>query len=408
MARASTKTLIPLDRVAALVGIHPLHFNSVVLPSTYGTNTECDDTWFQYDYQDTGKFSREALAVILHEAESKAEEYLGYPPLPRWIAEEEIQITQPFKPELFNSGYRNARGAAMSVKTRRGHVLSASVVGKILIEDEATVVYSDEDGDGYDETATVTVRTDVTEAEEIHVFFPGKSGSDVWEIRPVDVVLDTDTSTATIVFPKHLAVLPVRWEAAAAPDNPSALLVDGDENTNFVSGVDVYRVYADTSQQAVLYFEPANCSAVGQGTSQTAVIYVRDSRRGIVTFYPATYDVDTEAWTTTFPCCSGSPQKLNLWYRAGLKNTDSDTPHLRMVPELEKLIVYYALSLADKTICMCNNINNLYEYQKEDLAQIRPESVVSSYQNTAEILNCPLGTTRAAVNLWRYILKHKI
>lgn len=409
MARASTKTLIPLDRVAFYLGINPLSFNSVNLQSNYIPPSGCDAVWYQYEHQDFGRFSRESLAVILHEAEEKAQQYLGYPPLPRWIKEEEVRITQPFRPEWFNYGNMNARGAALSVNTRYGYVIEAGIVDKSVIEAGASVVYSDEDGDGYDELATVTVSTTVTDIEEIRVFFPNTNGADIWELRPVDVSIDATTSTATITFKKYLAVLPELWEAVAAPDNPSALLVDGDDNTNFLQTVDVYRVYSDASQQAVLHFEPSACSgAVGEGNTQTAVLYVRDSKHGVVTFYPATYA--DGVWTATTSSCYGAPQKMFVWYKAGIKNVDSDYPNIRMKPELEKLIVYYALTLADKTICGCSNVENLYLYQSEDLAKMESSSTGNSvsYQNTPEILNCPLGTSRAAVNLWRYIKAHKI
>jgi hypothetical protein len=395
MARATVRTLIPLDNVAKIVGIDPLHFNSITLPRAYQAPEGCDDYWYQHEYQDSGRFSRESLALVLNEAEQATADLLGYYPLPKWISGEEIQIAPPFIPELRRTAEYNARGDAISVRTRYKHVLAGGIVGKTLIEANAAVAYSDADSDGYDETATVTVSTTVTDREEIRVFFPGTDGDDSWEIRPVDVSIDTTTSTATLTFKKALAVLPELQEAIAAPDDPSALLVNGEENDNFLTVVDVWRVYEDSSQQAVLYYEP--------NVTGTAYIYVRDGRNGVVSYYPATYADGT--WTTT--CNTSMPHKLVLYYRAGLVNPDSAYPHLRMSAPLEKLIVNYALSLADKKVCGCSNINNWLEYQSEDLAAIKPNAATASYQNTEEILNCPLGTTRAALNLWRYIKQHR-
>ena len=56
--------MIPLDRCAFHLGIDPFHFNCIfttnrpVLP-------DCDDVWFRYDYQQSGKVSRESLGTAL-------------------------------------------------------------------------------------------------------------------------------------------------------------------------------------------------------------------------------------------------------------------------------------------------------------------------------------------------------
>ena len=76
-------TLLPLDRVAEVLGISSLHFNGV--RSNYvHDETYCDDVWYQEAYQRVDRFSRADLARLLNQAEGTVAKYLGYWPMPRW------------------------------------------------------------------------------------------------------------------------------------------------------------------------------------------------------------------------------------------------------------------------------------------------------------------------------------
>jgi hypothetical protein len=392
MARASTLTLIPLDRVAQVLNIEPLHFNTVV--SSYGIENRnaCDDVWYQYDWQMAGRFSREELARVIREAETVTAKHLGYYPVPTWIEQEEHDIISAYRQERYN--YRNAVGGRRSFFANYGHVIAGGIRLKSEIDTRAAVVYSDEDLDLYEETATVTVATTVTDIEEIHVYFPGYSGDDAWEIRPVDV--EISGGIATIVFPKAYGVLPNLQNKVPSPDDPT-LEVDGDVNANFVSTVEVYRVYHSDSQRVYLFSDPSCGSSVP--VSVTGDFYIRDAKRGICAYTQATYDAVTNTWTPSASCYY-MPYRLEAWYRAGLRNLKSSYPHLRMEETLERLIIYYALTLADKNICGCSNFQDHVEYLNEDLSRVGDRI---SYQVTPRILNNPLGTKRAAINLWQYI-----
>jgi hypothetical protein len=280
-----------------------------------------------------------------------------------------------------------------------GKVIETGIKGQSLIQAAVPVVYSDVDGDGYDELATVTVATTVTDKEEIAVFFPGTNGEYSYEIRPVDVSLAA--GVATITFQKYLAPFVALWEKLPSPDDP-VLQIDGDDNSNFVTTVDVYRVYNDISQQVLLYSEPT-CSGTSQVESD-GCLYVRNSRLGILAYQQATFNVTTQVWS---PCtsCTKLHVRAIAYYRAGLKNVGNAYPHLRMKPDLARLICYYALTLADKPICGCDSFTSQYEFQITDLAEVGEKK---SFQNTEETLNNPLGTKRAAINMWKYILKNRI
>ena len=410
MARATTRTLIPLDRAATIIGLDNFHFNSIVT-SSLRNDLDCDDLWFQHDWQDTGRFSREALARVLQQAEQVTADYLGYYPIPKWIKNEEHPIAQFFIPEYFSSNH-NIRNQGKSIKTAYGYVIAGGIRGQTLVEANSPVTYSDKDGDLYDETATVVVITTVTDPQEIHVFFPSHTGSDDWEIRPVDVSLSG--GLATITFSRSLAVIPALWERFPAPDNPSSLIVDGDDTANFLDECDVYRIFNSSASQAEILYEP-NSGCVGdgcEGSSDTACLYVRDKRRGFLTYSLATYDEDTGVWTNGCTTCNGVSTKIKVSYYAGLCNEDSPYPNIRMNPELERLIVLYSTTLADTRPPGCDNVENHLMFMKEDLAAVRTgatgSGAIISYQNPMKKIANPLGTTRAAQNLWEWVLRRKI
>ena len=391
MALAKTPTLLPLDRAAEVLGISPLHFNGVRSQYIHD-ESYCDGVWFQEAYQRADRFSREDLARLLAVAEETVAKYLGYWPMPRWVEEEEHQLTQFVRVEV--PSYYNSRGMRKSILTRWGHVIEGGIRATSLIEGDAVISYTDEDSDGYFETATITVDlSTIDDRQEVRVFYPGYEAAVQWEIRPVDVDLDA----GTITFKREQCVLENLLYRMPPPDDPMDA-VDGDDDANFLTTADVYRVYNDPSQQVVFYMEPDFCNT--EETTQTGYLNVRDSRRGFVAYWPGTYD---DGWTNATLCAP--PLRARFWYRAGKKNLYSETPELQMDYTLERLLVYYALSLSDKAICGCDNFSSHLAYELQDLAEVGD---TKRFQVTFKQMDCPLGTKRAAIRMWDYIQQNKL
>lgn len=391
MAVASTPTLIPLDRAAEILGISSLYFNGVI-SDYWDLDPDCDGVWYQYAWQRKDRFSREEFAENLAVAENTVARYLGYYPLPTWIRNEEHLLSQPRSPEQYS--FYNTRGMRKSVLTRWGFVQDTGVRATSLIEAGSAITYDDPYSTGYDQRATVSVATTLTDIEEVHVFYPGEDTVE-WEIRPVEVSIAG--GIATITFKREQAVLPELLNRVPAPGDPLEG-VDGDDDANFLTTVDVYRVYTDPSQQAVFYQEPS-CSGCDL-TEYTGCVYIRDSRRGFLAYEFATWDEDTETYTYTTP--TGIPLRGVFYYKAGLRNENSLYPNLRMKPDLERLIVYYALTLSDKEICGCDNFSSAIAHQLEDVAE------GNKYKVVYEQLYNPLGTKRASIAMWNYIQNNKL
>lgn len=408
MARADVTTLIPLDRAAYVLGIDPAHFNGIVTLRRPNNNA-CDDFWSQFAWQHTGRASREDLAVALRQAEDLVITLLGFSPVPMWVESEEKIVQKPYAVELTNLRSLNSRMQYKSIRANLGYVIEAGLKTKALIQASAAIVYSDADGDGYNELATVSVATTVTSTEQIHVYFPGEAGDDRWEIRPIDVSIAG--GTATITFSRFLVPLPDLWIQDPPESDPVWRDIDGDVIGNFLTVVDVYRVYTDPSQHATFYHEDSCTSCGGSGCAacafdtQTACLKIRDSRLGLLAYTPATWNATTLEYDYSSDTCLNDPDKILINYRAGLINRREKHPYWDLEPQWERAIVFYAYTTLDRHDSRCQNTHNIWLNMSEDLSKVQQDH---SYILSPEDLRSPFGTTRAGLNLWRLIQRHRL
>jgi len=388
MARAETKTWLSLDRWAEIVGINPLHFNQ--LASTEFPDL-CGQPWYQYDWQDADRVGREAIAIAIRSAERRIAKYVGYNLLPDWH-NEIVPVPRPASPELFGKAV-NPRYARKSVKATKGYLISGGVKASSLIEAGLAIVRSDADGDGYNELCTVTVTTDVDDCE-IHLYYPGENGADIWEIRPITI--SSSGGIATITFKSWQVVDPDKTQGL----DPSPLTAETD--SNYITTVDAYRVYNDPQTQATFMWEdlPDACDCGSETcetcawSTQTGCLQVRNDRLGYFTFNPATWDTDNEKFTQSEFSVAREPDKIRLYYYSGWRDQDIICPAVNMDRELERAIAHFAATLLDRDMCACNNVQYYLDYWREDLARVGADV---TYQNSPHILSNPFGTMRGAV-----------
>lgn len=406
---ASTKTKLSLSAWAKIFGMHPLHFNQVRLD----TNLHCDQILFQHEWQTADHVSREEIARAIAEAESNIELYLGYRLTPTWEVDEWRETIKPFRPEMVSYNGHDVRGFLNTVRANWGYMISGGVEAKTLIDADAAITYSDEDGDGYFETATVTVSTTVQDINEICVFYPGRDGDDGWEIRPIEVVINA--GTATITFRRELAVISSKLDAF---DIEGAEAI-GTEDEDFLEEVDVYRRYNDPQTQVTMMWEPpagglcgtcggSGCSSCSYSVQTGCLLLRGDPRQSILAYHPAEWDEDELEFTSTSWSVSRQPDIVRLYYYAGWRNK-SQRYVSRMSPEWERIVAYYAASLLDRPPCDCSKGN--WAYWRQDLTLItgdedgRPVFRDPSGLLGNSIQDNPFGSRRGAVNAWRHVSK---
>lgn len=401
MARANTITWLPLDRWAELVGIHPFHFNGLY-SDTYLSSISCGTPWFQYAWQNADRLSREDIAYAIRQAERMIANEVNYNLLPDWTSREDLRYERPGIPGIYNVTGRTPRWQLASLTTRWGYIISGGVREKTGIETVA-VVRSDEDGDGYDETVTINVGTSVEDADELKLYFSGRSGDDRYEIRPIEVDLDTDLDTATITCKSWQIIDPDKQESMYVGESDQSL--DAEDDTNYVTTLDVYRVYNDPQTQVSFKWEndPVLCCGTCiacQLNTQNGCFHTRDPRLGIVVPSPGTWDSDDQQFTAQSWSVCRQPDRASVYYYSGWRDFSLARPKSCMDPYWEKAVAYFAAGLLDKGGCDCSNAMDFIAKWQDDRAKSVEERqwILSPGQ-----INNRLGTTNGAIYAWNCI-----
>ena len=399
MARATVQTHLSLEKFAKILGIHPLHFNQVYVPDIAESRT-CDQPIFQYSWQSADRIGREELANVIATAEAQLINYLGYYPMPAWIAREEVFLPRPWAPELFNSSGRDRRGFMNTLATRYKNVVDGGQRAVSLISAGVAIVYTDEDGDGYKETATITVATTVTEIDEIALFYPSLPAVDSNQIKDLTSVIISG-GVATIKCRREQLVLNVFLESL----DPTGL--NGLTDSNFLTTIDVYRLYNNPQSQVQLIWDATavDCYCNGDDscpecgfTVQDGCLTVRDSAIGRISLRPANWNTTTLQFDSTTYATSREPDRARVWYRSGWRNMSLATPDISMDPLWERVITYLTASLLDRPICTCRPIQAQIQHWAEDLGKsLSTPGASVSFNLSARKVDNPFGTTRGAL-----------
>lgn len=402
MARASTRTLMPLDRFPRIIGFSPVLFNQVYIPDVGGEEmapiNSCSVPTMQYTWQPKGggQPSRDEIATAIKQAEDMIQSYLNFSPLPRWYVDIDTPMVRSFPGPYVGSWLTPYE---LQVITREKYVLYGGQEAWSAVSAGAAITYSDVDGDTYKELATVTVATTITDVDEIAVYYPGTTHDPTWEIRPITVSITA--GIATITFERHQAVKSTLLEAL------NAEAVDGLVDGNFLTTVDVYRHYNDPSAMATVEWSPPICDtsgAVGQIAAATAAFVPIDRRNGVLGVNAGTWNATTSQYDYACPTWWRQPDRLRLWLRAGWKDNSLARPLNNMDRELERAITYLALCYMDREWQSCEELQNLQAHWRADLAQNMSSPGQSiSYKFDQKLLSNPFGTTRAAVFAWRVV-----
>lgn len=401
MAVASTVTWLPLDRWAEIIGIHPFHFNQID-GGTLTPNTVCGDVFYSYNWQHSDRVGREEIAQAIRRAELDISKQVGFNLIPDWTVDERMSYPRPAIPELYGAGV-TPRYQMKSVELPRGYIVSGGVRAKSVIEAGATVVRSDEDGDTYDETVTLTVTTTVTDANQIHVYYPAKSGNDAFEIRPITVAISG--GVATITLKSWQIVDANKFEAI----RPAAQ--DATDDSIYEATLDVYRVYNDPATQMQFMWENypdyagcGTCAACALQT-QAGCFHLRDKRMGFIVPAPGTWDADDEEFDRAYWTVCREPDQIRVWYYSGYVDNARARPYVEMSQYWEPVVAYYAASLLERPVCGCSNVNQFIEMWREDVSEANAKR---TFNVTPEILSNPFGSKMGAVNAWRSINRNGV
>jgi len=409
-------TWLSLTRYARILGIHPVHFQGATGQDVWPfTGNSCSNIWPRHSWQNSDQVSREDLAFAIKQAEDEISSFVGYPLAPTWFSNVSLRFPQYHRPDKYGIGGMNVRGQRKSVNTNHGKLINAGARAVTLIDNPSVaggeLVYSDEDGDGFTELATITVATALTDACEIKVYFADQGADPDWEIRhPISKTLSG--GNVVIKLDSWLLIDPI--EQAAYPTDDGFMAIDISTVASFVTEVDIYREYTDnTAVSSRFFWEPANgqivvgCSQCGTTgctecsyTTQDGCLLIRDVENGFVVPSPATYNSTTGQWDSNVYSVCRDPDRILAWYQAG----DMDEAFLRgdscdpLSDFFARAIAWVATARIERPFCQCGNVTALAESWREDLSF---QGADAAYLLDFNILDAPFGTRRSELMAYK-------
>lgn len=409
-------TLLSIFRYARIMGITPLHFAGAATP---GLNPQvmpidnCSKIWAKYDWQIHDQVSKMQLAESIYEAEYEISQALGYWPAPVWTSEEKQIYPRPFAKAYGGVGVDIA-GKPKALRTNYGHIISGGRRGVTLLGTATTagnsLKYLDEDGDGYYETANVTIATTLTDARYIKLYYTGHNGELEWEVRPIRSKRITGGNIVFVLDAWEL-ISPELYEAFPTSDGFDA--IDVSDVTNYEVSVDVYYEYNDTTLPSSQFIWEndlmgicATCGGTGcedcTPVTQDGCLTIRKYEAGIVTPFPADYD---GGWTATTWTECREPENVKLWYYSGLVANDyaQSRSYDPLSLEFAKAIAWLATARLDRPLCGCGNIQAISTELQTDITLREPKG--AAYFVTPDGMSCPFGTKIGEIRAWRIVSK---
>lgn len=341
-------------------------FNCAVPLARYANYIRVDECAFwgvRYDGQEQFECStfwtedqRLFVADALAQAQQMLEDEILYPLCPTWITG-----------AIANDGrfVDQQKGVGNPIVTRWKMLLEAGIKAETTLADSEAVDYTDDDISVVGPFAATIDSTD-----EVHVYYEDSER----EITPSKITYSG--GNLTIEIPRCRLLKPNLFGTITATEG-----VEKTDTDNFVSAVDVKRVYNDPSTNATLVHSHdcnALCSANGcTQATDTACILIKDPMAGIVTVHPGTY---SDGWTYSASGYCYNHVRLN--YLAGVR-----------VPTrtIENVVVRLAHSLMAEEPCNCTVTQRLWRRDRHT-----PEVL------TAERLNNPFGLSDGAWFAYRW------
>src|SRR3970040_953538 len=157
--------LVPLESFRRAINYHPFHFwglANVDIPATCADGLS--DLVYEYAWQGDNA-GRDDIRQSIEAAEARLFEHLGFRISPQYISKT-IRFPRYHDTALNNVRYSGADGRWITMQLPEGKLRAAGVEARTLIATVTTnpgggMVVTDSDGDGLDDTFTITLATSV-------------------------------------------------------------------------------------------------------------------------------------------------------------------------------------------------------------------------------------------------------
>lgn len=420
--------LTPLYWMCEELDFNPWHFFGYRDNDLLAVTSNCDPVQKEHAWQAANTPGRMEMRKALNKAEQMLARHLKYDIAPKYRSDT-LQWPRLADRNMQRWGPFDADGRWLNMRLPVGQVQACGVEARTLLQAGVAVTYSDSDGDGINDKATIgpVVVGTITNPAEVAVYYvtSNRVGGDPaiserWRIQPLIVTFD-GLGNATIIGGAYLFAPPTKYEDVEAPD----LLAN--DPTNFVSTVDVYRRYTDingntaTTSQATITWETRPChgwwcicsqcqnvvtafagspydpAAVAQAVARVAL---RDAQLGKVAPAESVLDTTTGIWAAVsnnaWSFCS-EPDRVTIRSYSGYP-LDS---YGFVDPKWRRVVVALAVAELGNLVAGCSNANSKVYYWYQDLAKTGADPETYAYSD--KVLLNPFGTRRGHVYAWQYI-----
>jgi hypothetical protein len=192
--------------------------------------------------------------------------------------------------------------------------------------------------------------------------------------------------------------------------------LDGTDDGNFLTEVDVYRHYNDPQLQVQFLWGCHACNGLGSCqtcgySTQYGCLRGIDPRLGYVSFSPGDWNATTLVFDTRTWAVGWRPERARLWYLAGYRDfrqTPGGRSHHDMAPALAQAVTVLALAYLPGPLCVC--MARSWEHWSKDLAFAETDSEGGSqaFRVGKRVLDNPFGTTRGAGRAWEIVSRYRI
>lgn len=297
--------------------------------------------------------SRTQLQVALAVAQRMIEKFIGFPLCPTWV-------TGRVQEEWHNDfDWVDQQKYKWHMVARYPRIIAPGIRATAVVAEDIVLTHDDQFG------TVGPLAVTFTDPNEVVVLYPNSSR----RIYPSSITIESGMLTLRI--PRY------RMVVQDLLDTPVGGILYEDIG-NFLSAVDILRVYNDPSRQGVLVRPGClnnNCSGGCDECTHDACIYVRDPFVGQVEVKAATWNVDSLTWNSNIVCGTNyTIARLN--YLCGMQHLD-----LRA----EKALIGLAHTLLHTEPCSCDWLRTMWEGDRE-----YPKIM------TREILNNPFGMGNGA------------
>jgi hypothetical protein len=413
--------LLPLEDFRKIIGYNPYHFfqlaDNTIVPVTSATNT----IMREHSWQDTDAPGRQQIREAIETAEGRLRDYLGYYPAPKFLIDT-VSWQKFFDKNLVRRMDFDPSGHWISARLPSGYIQAVGLETYVLL-DTPRITYSDQDGDGLNDTATFTVATTITDITQLGVYFQTADRLDAeevgerWRIAPVKITLSG--GVATFVARAWLFVEPVLYEGVGLA------AIDPTNSASFVANVEVYRHWADpagtdiSTSQGVIYWETAPCHGWWCGCSNCNANYtpansssdpsaygaavarvgIRNAEAGIIMPAEAVWNSSAGTFQNIPWEIWREPDRVLVRYLAGKPwGSDGD-----MDKRWQTIVARLACAEMPARINAADMANKALYHWQFDLARSSGAGDEGYGMVTKEMLNNPFGTRRGHVYAWQEV-----